>query len=374
MEESYINFIYNENPIKILAYKNECMKDIFKKFYAKISTNKTNYIFLYNGLNINENLKLEELTRTEKKITILVYDNDSTNLNDKKLTKSIICPECGEDCLINMENYKINLSKCDNGHNKQNILLNEIKDIQKSFEEKINCNDCKKNISQTFNKTFYKCCECKINLCPLCKTNHKKEHIILDFDIKNYRCNIHGERYILYCKNCEKNLCDICELNHDKDHNIITHKEILIDQDYKQNLKKLKAKINDLKSLFEEYNKKMKLIINNIEEYYNLCFDFINNYDKRNRNYQTLKNLDKIYDINLQFQNDINNIIEDKNFLNQVNSLKNIYDKMIKKDLIKNFKMKQCNENINFNNNIVNQNQNNFNNNQSNFKINQKKF
>ena len=141
MEESYINFIYDGIPIKIPANRNEYLKDIYKKFYAKISSNETNYIFLYNGLNVNENLKLEELAKNEKEITILVYDNDTTNLNDKKLTKSIICPECGEDCLMSVDNYKINLSKCDNGHNKKNILLNEIKDIQKPFEEKINCLD-----------------------------------------------------------------------------------------------------------------------------------------------------------------------------------------------------------------------------------------
>ena len=67
------------------------------------------------------------------------------------------------------------------------------------------------------NNIFYKCYNCNINLCPLCKSNHVKKydktHIVKDYDLKNYFCNEHDERFILYCKDCNKHICDICDYN-----------------------------------------------------------------------------------------------------------------------------------------------------------------
>ena len=324
MEDIIINFIYNGETIKIHSKRNESMENILQRLYAKLDNNEKEFVFLYNGKNIDENFKISELNEYINEFTILVYDNDTTIINNKKFCKSIICPECGEDCIINIKDYKINLNQCDNGHNSNIILLSELDNIQKSEEAKINCNSCQKNISKTFDKIFYKCCKCQINLCPMCKAKHNQEHIILDFNSKNYKCNLHGERYILYCKNCHKNLCDICELEHDKNHNIISHKEILSNKDYKQNLNDLKIKINELNSFCEELINKIKIIINNYEAYYELCFQFINNYDKKNRNYQTLINLNNIFDNNLQFQKDIKNILEENNFINKIKKFKNI--------------------------------------------------
>jgi len=73
---------------------------------------------------------------------------------------------------------------------------------------------------------------CKINICPICKSKNNKDHILIDYDSKNYLCNAHGEKYILYCKDCNKNLCDLCEMEHNG-HNycslnkLITKKKII---------------------------------------------------------------------------------------------------------------------------------------------------
>ena len=53
---------------------------------------------------------------------ILVYIKDSEN-KEQVIAKSkeIICPTCYKPCRIKIENYKIKLYDCINGHTKENI-------------------------------------------------------------------------------------------------------------------------------------------------------------------------------------------------------------------------------------------------------------
>ena len=54
------------------------------------------------------------------------------------------------------------------------------------------CNICKeRNKSDTYNNEFYKCYECNINICPLCKSKHNNEHNIINYDKVHYICNKH---------------------------------------------------------------------------------------------------------------------------------------------------------------------------------------
>ena len=43
--------------------------------------------------------------------------------------------------------------------------------------------------SNTFNNEFFICNECKMNLCPLCKSAHDKSSFIINYNDKNYICN-----------------------------------------------------------------------------------------------------------------------------------------------------------------------------------------
>lgn len=52
-------------------------------------------------------------------------------------------------------------------------------------------------------------------------SQHNKEHKIVDYEMKNYNCYIHGERFISFCIDCKNNLCDLCEIDHDEKHDII---------------------------------------------------------------------------------------------------------------------------------------------------------
>ena len=94
------------------------------------------------------------------------------------ISNEIRCPECKENILINIKDYTIDLYECKNGHKIENILLNEFENMQKIDISKIVCNKCYKN-NININEELYICIECNINLCPLCKYKHDKNHNII---------------------------------------------------------------------------------------------------------------------------------------------------------------------------------------------------
>ena len=64
--------------------------------------------------------------------------NDKKNENEEeKQNNDIICPECGEICLINIKDYIILLNKCINKHNIEDISLAEYNDLQKNNQSMI---------------------------------------------------------------------------------------------------------------------------------------------------------------------------------------------------------------------------------------------
>ena len=139
----------------------------------------------------------------EKKMNILVYDNYNAIVKDKKITlKESICPDCGENILIKIKDYKINY-ECKNNHIKENILLYEYEDSQKINLSNLLCHKCLKSSSKIFNNQFYFCSTCRFNLSPLCKSIHDNSHNIIIFDLKNYFCKKHNDSFIKYCKDCK---------------------------------------------------------------------------------------------------------------------------------------------------------------------------
>ena len=94
------------------------MEEIIKKFKTKIGNEINNEYYLYNGNMINKNNKLEEIINNEdkenNKMKILVIDIDETNDdNNLEEIKEIICPECKENVIINIKDYKLKM-KCIN--------------------------------------------------------------------------------------------------------------------------------------------------------------------------------------------------------------------------------------------------------------------
>ena len=327
-----VEFIYNGTKTIIQCNLSEKIKDISKRFKDKINLTNKNINYTYNGnLVLNEELKFEEIVNNEdkirKKMSFIVFDN-LIETKDKDIIKSneIICPECKENIRMNINEYKINLLKCKNGHNKENILLDEFEETQNINLTDIICNICKNNNkSISYDNIFYKCLTCNINICPLCKSSHDKNHIIINYDEKYYICNEHNEKYMLYCEDCNKNLCTLCDGH--KEHKRIFFVDIL---PKKEDLIKKKQL---LKSTIDDFNSEIKVLIsrfnevtNKINIYYKIIEDMINNYDNKNRNYEIIYNLNQIQNNNIN--EELKKIIRCNNIIEKYNNILNIYKKM----------------------------------------------
>ena len=203
-----ITFTYNGQNKIIESEQDEKMINIYEKYAKEIKVDLNNLYFLYNGSMITKEKELKTIiNRNQNIINIIVCELDNDEENEIKLiqSKDIICPICNEICLINFNDYRITFSDCKNGQRFTKIMLDEFFDFQKIDESKIICDNCdgedKTKKSEVNNNLFYKCYTCNINLCPLCKNKHEKnydkKHLIINYDIKNYLCNEHGERYII---------------------------------------------------------------------------------------------------------------------------------------------------------------------------------
>ena len=188
MTEVNLDFIYQGSTIRIQGKRDEFMKDIIKKYIIKIAKDINDIYFMCNGNKVNEELKLEEINNKDNEIKILVNDiKDKNSKNKEEISnqnKNVICPECGNLCLIDINDYKITLNQCINKHTKENILLDEYDTLQKDNELNVVCSECNKNKNEIFKNPLYKYCTCKINICPLCKSKHNKEHILIDYELK----------------------------------------------------------------------------------------------------------------------------------------------------------------------------------------------
>ena len=208
---SEVEFNYNGIITIIKCKLNEKMKNICQYFANEIKINKNEIYFSYNGkagIQFDEELTFEEIINEEdkkrNKMCILVYKNefiDNEGENEIIKSKEIICPKCGESIRMDIINYKIRLYECKNGHKIENILLDKFEDTQKIDRVKIRCELCQdNNMSNVYNKIFYRCNTCKKNICPICQSKHDRSHKIINYDDKYYICEKHNEKYISYCE------------------------------------------------------------------------------------------------------------------------------------------------------------------------------
>ena len=261
----------------------------------------------------------------ENKKIVLVYKFTDTIVNDKIFKKAdqVVCPICKENCLMKINEYNITLFGCRNGH-KKNILINEFNETQKINISDIICNLCKeRNKGNTHNNEFYKCINCKLNICPLCKSNHNKNHNIINYDKINYICTLDNEIYNSYCLQCSKNICISCESEH-YNHNMVSFGKMLKDKNaiIEQN-SALRIDIDKFKNIIKDIINKLNMLVNNIEIYYEINKNIINNINNKNRNYEMLFNINNI-NIN-SIQNDLKNIINENNINIQFNNIIKIY-------------------------------------------------
>ena len=327
-------FNYEGISTSIQCNSDDTMKDIIDKYMIKMEITGNNLYYLYNGIKINENIKFNEqandVDKNRMKMNIIVYKEEETDTGIIKIkSKDIVCPICKESCFFNFDDFKISLHGCKYNHKKNNMILNKYENTQLIDISVIICNVCKKNNrGNTYNNEFYICNTCNKNVCPLCKSIHDKNHILINYDDKNYICKKHNETFTKYCKKCKEDICKICENKH-YEHDTVDLGEILID---KEELLKINE---DLKNVIDRF----KYIINNIKQifdnmidilniYYKISNDNITNYNINKRYYHKLKNL---YNIKINdgiLINDLNHIVNNDNISTLYEySIDNFYNK-----------------------------------------------
>ena len=332
-----IEFEFNQNRTVIQVNLNDKFEEALKKYINKTKLELNKLYFLSNGSYINDSEiiqnKMNESEKQKKRMKILVYSKDTLSMNDSKnliKSKEVICPICNESCKYKIENYKIKLYDCKNGHTTENIRLNDYMDKQNINISKIKCDICKdKNKSETYQNLFYICNECNKNICLLCKSLHK-EHTLINYDDKNYICKKHNEKFTRYCEECKIDICVLCENEH-KEHKTLSHSNILID------IKKLRNKMNDLRNTINKFNENIKEIIKKfnktmeyMEMYYNINNKILNDYENnKNRNYNILLNLNEIND---SIENEIYNIKNKYGYGYNLNRILYIYSDMVEQN------------------------------------------
>ena len=330
-----VDFNYRGINTTIQAKETESMEEICKNFCTKVEKDINSFFFLYGGNIVNKKLKFDEiaseLDKERKKMNILVVEAEpDIDSNTLKEIKHVVCPICKENCRLNIDNYKVKLFECINGHPSNTILLNEYDLTTKVEQSDIKCGICKENDKgNAYNNLFYICLNCKINLCPLCKSSHDKEHNIIDYDDKNYVCDKHNELFNSYCNSCKKNLCILCEKEH-INHHIISYSQVISEKESKlEELKIFKDTISSLKGEVKTIIKDLNLFLENVDTIYNINSSIINHYDIKKRNYQTLTNLNDLK-INI-LKNEINSIVNCKGKGKKCTKIFDIYEKMINK-------------------------------------------
>ena len=304
MEQNQIELSYDGVNTIIQCRADEKLKDIFQNFKFKVKAENKILIYMYNGITIqNEELTFNEIANSEdkkrNKMNILVVEGEGRPVPSPQdyiiKSNNIICPQCKEDIKLNIEDFVINLFECKNKHDIDNIFLDEFNLTQNIDISKIICQNCGKyNKANVHNNIFYKCNNCKKDLCPICYSNHDKKHNVINYDDKNYICEQHNKSYNGYCEDCKENICMYCEQNHNE-HNIITYGKLIPDDNKRKNilkeLEEKKVKLNnDINNIIMKLNK----VKNNFEIYYNINKNIINNFNKEKINYEILYNINNI--------------------------------------------------------------------------------
>ena len=148
-----IIFSYNQVQTLIQANLNDSFNSIIQKYVNKTQLDINNIYFISDGKIISNNEKVKNIMnqteKSNKRKMILVLSINSTINNDNTnmiKSKDIICPTCKEQCIYEIEDHKIKLYGCKNGHEIDNINLDGFNNKQNIDISQIICDNCKKNL------------------------------------------------------------------------------------------------------------------------------------------------------------------------------------------------------------------------------------
>ena len=314
------NFFYGNNIYKrTYKDKNALIIHILLEYSYIINKNLKELYFLYKGkkFSFENKERISKFNNKNIKIIVLNINNPKKNI---KLNQ-MVCPECKELAIINIDEDKLLINNCINKHNLTNIPINEFIDNQCINE--IKCNICKNN-NLLYNNKFY-ICSCKQYICPLCAKSQHKTHNMIEYKNQFDKCIEHNNDFISYCHNCNINLCEKCENQHYK-HKIILFKE------RKPSIKKLNDIKNEIKNIERKiYQYKFEIIklnnlfFNNIKIYINDLDKYIIFYENIYESIDNLNNYESINNLNVYKNPKLMKDIDD--FLND--DIKKKYKKLI---------------------------------------------
>ena len=257
-------------------------------------------------------------------------NNMKPEVNHLIKSSQTICPKCLEIAILDIQNYQIQLT-CRKGHI-NSLKISDFENSQKIDESKIICDICKTNDkANSYKNVFYRCNNCKKNLCTLCKSNHDKSHNVINYDDKIYTCEEHSESYNSYCKSCTKNLCTECVKFH-KSHEILNYGDLVPDiNELKKNLEKFREIKDNFNKTIRDIINKLEKVKDNMEILYKINEDIVNKYikSKPKRNYEVILNINCFNSAENEFIKEIEKIINNKNDNEEIKNILNIYDLMI---------------------------------------------
>ena len=335
---SKVIFNFNQIKTEIHCDENETMATICSRYASKIQQDLKSIYFIYSGKTIDLNLPFKQvINKTDsikKCFILLVYSNDiKSEVNHLINASQGICPKCSEIAILEILHCQIQ-STCKKGHI-NNLKISEYENTQKIDESKIICDICKtNNKANAYKNTFFRCNNCKKNICTLCKISHDNSHGIIHYDDKNYICEEHSESYNSYCKSCNKNLCTECVKFH-KSHEIVNYGNIVPDiNELKNNLEEFRETKDNFNKTIRDIINKLETVMNNIEILYKINEDIVNKYikSKSKRNYEVIMNINWFNSPKNNIIKEMKQIINIKNDNEEIEKILNIYDKMVYKE------------------------------------------
>ena len=328
-----------QNPIFKMMLEDEKMK-VMEKNHSQnnlMQMNNNNSIEINNFNNpmgINNNIQIG-INNVNSAFDNKIKNNNTINDNKiKEITSnglSIICPLCGYDSILDLNDFKFELGGCRKGHQIYNIpfhdFLCKYNEIFEDFykDRIMKCYYCEKSF---LNSDMVFCKYCNMYCCSSFECIHFKYiSDCISWNKQKCQCAKHGERHVFYCKTCNVDLCDLCEEEHEDNHNIIKYKDIFNKNNYQNKLEELKKTIDSLqvrgKEIIEDIQNKIDNVILNLQKFYEKGNNYIKNYDPKNKNYQILKNFEQINNISEKIMRHIHSYFTIENFTT-------LYDKMNK--------------------------------------------
>ena len=233
--------------------------------------------------------------------------------------QKVRCGMCFEITIINNVDISNDSSmtilvtaECLNKHGIYYCILPDFCNEKNQYAQ-IRCNFCN-NVQGEVDyqsKLFGFCIQDHKFICPTCAVGHfrnyQKSHKIASLVGLDFLCKEHGINYNSFCKKCNINICETCHKKTHNKHEMIMYKSIYPDQ---QKLSSAMRKVQDQKIFVKNINKKLdpllKVFRENATEFYNnlnscvkLNERILNSLDEGKLNYQSIKNFDKIINIEI---------------------------------------------------------------------------